>query len=260
MSEYYVDSYSIEDLRDDLCRVVEYFKEQEWHENAMQVALIEGRQLSPEIVKECDAFFIPEDLTMSQIPDWIKSEPIGLVRYKKFLYYAGRIVYPVKDVKGKVMGFCGWDPFEEPKYLDSRNYGYKAKDTTLFGMEKLPEYYASGKPVFVTEGIVCCLYLRSLGYQALALLGSHATPYVLQILSRFKDKLILVPDNDEAGNSLVKQAKWNLKKCLIIQCKVGKDIDGMRKFEEHSYEKDLQEDLKLLTTLPFCNLKTFIRR
>lgn len=256
---YGIQEYSIEDIREELGNIVNYFKNVDYYEDALKTFICNERQLPIEVGYECDAFFVDENTTISEIPDWMKLDSLGFVKYNKYLVYAGRLVYPVKDVKGNVMGFCGWDKFTEPKYLDSKNYGYIAKNTSLYGMEKIEEYYNSNRPVYVVEGIVCCLYLRSLGYQALALLGSSLSPYVIQILKRFGSRLILVPDNDEAGDSLVKRAKYALKKCVIVQVRYGKDIDGCRKIDEHKYESALQADLKMLTN-PFCKLNIFIRR
>lgn len=251
--------YSIEDVRKDLNKVVEYWRSQEWHEHSMKIALEEGRQLSPQIIEECKAFFIPEDVTLYSIPEWMQAESLGMVRYGKYITYLGRLVYPVFDVHGDVMGFCGWDKFVQPKYLDSKNYGYKAKETTLYGMEKLEEYYKSGKPVYVVEGIVCCLYLRSQGFQALALLGSHMTQYVIQILKRFGRRLILIPDCDGAGDGLVRQAKYVLKGITIIQLKYGKDTDGCRKLDDHKYEAQLLKELNSLSN-PFVRTEICLRR
>ena len=259
-NEYELDihEYSIDETREDLNRIVKYFQEQEYHQHAMEVTIVNERQLPLSIAEEADCFFITEETTVDSLPEWMKADSLGLVR-KGFIRQSGRLVYPVKDVKGNTMGFCGWDPFIDPKYLDSKNYGYKAKATTLYGMEKLPEYYRSGKPVFVTEGIVCCLYLRSQGFQALAVLGSYMTPYVIQILRRFGINLIMVPDNDEAGDSFVRQIKRELKKATIIQVKYGKDIDGCRKLDEHIYEAQLLTELRSLSN-PFVATKILLRR
>ena len=270
--EYYDDSefyglnesyYSVEDVRKDLNRVVEYFKSQDYHEAAIKATLIDDRQLTPEIADECNAFFITEDTGVASLPDWILEENLGMVKYRKYVTFLGRLVYPLYDPNKNVMGFCGWEKFYEdlkvPKYLDSRNYGYKAKETTLYGMEKLEEYYNSKEPVYVVEGIVCCLYLRSQGFQALALLGSHMTPYVVQILKRFGKRLVVIPDNDGAGDGLVKQAKWTLKGCIIVQMAYGKDTDGCRKIEEHKYEQQLLKELRSLSN-PFVKTNICIRR
>lgn len=248
---------TIEDVRENLNQLVEFFKEQDYHSYAME-CLIRERMLPASILEEQDVFFVDEKLTVNDLPDWMLASNLGFV-FGNNISQIGRFVYPVKDVKGNVMGLCGWDPFIKPKYLDSKNYGYIAKSTSLFGMEKISEYYSNNKPVFVTEGIVCCLYLRSKGYQALALLGSHMSKYVIQILKRFGNRLILVPDNDGSGDDLVKQAKYTLKKAFILQVKYGKDIDGCRKVDGGKYEDVLLSDLANMS-IPFYPLKIFLRR
>lgn len=261
--EIYEEHYSIEDVRKDLNRVVDFFRSKEYHQMAMEVALRDDRQLSMEIIEDCKAFFIPEDTTISELPDWMLQDSLGMVKFKKYITYLGRVVYPVFDVHKDVMGFCGWEKFSKelgvPKYLDSRNSGYVAKQASVYGMEKIEEYYNSNKPVYVVEGIVCCLYLRSQGFQALALLGSNLTPYVTQILRRFGRRLILIPDNDDAGNSLATMAKYRLKGCTIIQVAKGKDIDGCRLYEDHSLEEQLLQELKSLSN-PFSKTVLCIRR
>lgn len=257
-SDYSVAEYTVEEAREELANIVRWFREQSWHEVAMKTCIEYGRLLPLTVANDAECFFVPENLMDYEIPDWMKSTTLGFWRAGS-LVQSGRLVYPLKDVKGQIMGFCGWDKFVEPKYLDSKNFGYKAKATTLYGMEKLPEYYSSKEPVYVVEGIVCCLWLRSQGFQSLALLGSNFTPYVEEILKRFGSRLVLIPDNDEAGNSLVHKAKWRLKKCIIVQPAYGKDIDGCRKVDEGIYAEDLKKELLSLNN-PFAKTKLLIRR
>lgn len=256
--ELYGAEYSIEDLREDLGRVVDYFKNESYWKLAMEAFIVNYRKLPMQVAIDSDAFAIEENTPLATLPEWMKSDALGVVKWKNIVM-AGRCVFPVKDVNGAVAGFVGWDPFAEPKYLDSKNYGYKAKQTMLYGMEKLPEYYKSKKPVFVTEGLMDTLYLRFKGFQALATLGSYMTPYVVQILSRFKDRLAMVPDNDPTGDNYVKQVKRCLPKAMVFQVAHGKDIEGCRKVEDGVYEQQLLNELESITN-PFVRTSLLIRR
>lgn len=256
--EFYVQEFSVEDTREELGKVVKYFQEQPYHEHAMKLFIQDYRQLPLQVAYDADAFCVDEEIEISEFPEWMQVESLGFIK-GQWCPMWGRCVFPVKDVKGQVMGFCGWDPFVDPKYLDSKNYGYKAKLTTLYGMEKLPEYYASGKPVYVTEGLMCCLYLRSKGFQALATLGSHLTAYVITILARFGNRLVMIPDNDETGDKYVHQVKYRLPKAICVQVAYGKDIEGCRKLEEHKYEEQLLRELQMLSN-PFARTYLLIRR
>lgn len=252
------EEYSIEDCRKQLKDVVEFFQSQSYFEEALHAVSVE-RNLPENALREYGCFFIPEDTTLMEIPEWMKNSSLGIVK-SKYFPQKGRWVYPVKDVKGNIMGLCGWDKFITPKYFDSVHYGYKAKFSTLWGMEELPKYYTNNKPVYVTEGIVCAFYLRTKGFQSLALLGSNISPYVLVILKRLGTRLILIPDNDEAGSNLVNKVKrYSGLKCAICQVKYGKDIDGCRLENEGQYEDLLLKELHSLDN-PFVPTSLLIRR
>lgn len=259
--------FSVEDTRQDLNSIVKFFKQQPYHEHAIDIAFVQARCLPKWLADEQDVFFIDEDFLVNDLPEEYKAEALGIVK-KNHIIFSGRLMFPVKDVKGNTMGFCGWDKFEKPKYLDSKNHGYKAKFTTFFGMEKLPEYYTSGKPVYAVEGIICCLYLRSIGLQAIALLGSSLTSYVIQILKRFGRRLVVIPDNDivgksvedvidsPAGEHLVKTVKQRIQQATVIQSTIAKDVDDTRGFEDHKYEQQFVNELKLVANCPFYTFKT----
>ena len=212
-------------------KILEIFKSQEDYLELVTWFAELGRNLKPSTLIEADGFMVQDDCPAYIIPPDLRDDGTGFT-HNGNLVYQGRFVYPVKDVYGDVMGWCGYDKFEPPKYLDSLTYGYKAKNTTLYGMEKMRDYYSSDQPVFVTEGIVCTLWLRQEGFQALASLGSHLTPYVIQILKRFGDRLIMVPDSDEAGLKYKKQCEYVLPNARVMQSRVAKDIDDSRQVND----------------------------
>lgn len=241
---------TIKEQRELLTEAVKWFQQQEDQEEALQ-AVAKERGLSVEVLRQHDCFFINEQLTLIFIPEKYKDETLGLVR-NNYIVYSGRFVYPVKDPAGLVMGLCGWDPYVQPKYLDSKNFGYKAKHNTMYGMEKLYNYYKSDKPVIIVEGIVDCLLLRDNGFQALAALGSMLTAYIVTILSRFKDRCIVIPDNDNykgdaedrtAGEGFVKQVFWRLPDAKVYQTTTAKDLDDVVRSSELS-RLNLLEDLR----------------
>jgi len=263
--------FSVEKTREDLNAIADFYLNKEYQEEAL-LAIGKERKLPAEVLRAHKAFYVDFDETLNSLPEEYRSEALGLVKYKDVIY-AGRFVYSVMDVKGNVMGFCGWDPGGEPKYLDSKNHGYKAKEATFYGMEKLPEYYRSSEPIYVVEGIVCCLYLRSKGLQAIALLGSSMTKYVVTILKRLEKRLVFIPDNDVIGKSVVdinctkpagehfvKQVKRELPSARVIQSIIAKDVDDTRLFEDGKYEEDFLAELKIVARNPFYMFKTIRMR
>lgn len=237
---------SIEHTRELLTEAVKFFsnhKDNAWKVEAVFKELRENFDNST--LEEKDIFVYDSDEFLpTDVPSKYKAYPLGLFNDEKYCIFAGRLVYPVRDVKNNVMGLCGWDPVDLPKYLDSKTYGYNAKRNCLYGMEKMEEYYNSTKPVFVVEGIPCCNYLRSKGFNCLALLGSHMSKYVLEILKRFEYRCILLPDNDFAGLSVLKSAKYNLPKARCFVSTVAKDPDDTRRVENGKYEQQFLTELQ----------------
>jgi len=226
----------VQQTRETLNKLVDWFKSRPNYLDEVDM-FAELRQLDKQTLLDADAFMIQPEVHISDIPEEFHGEYLGLI-HNNYIVYSGRFVYPVKDVKGNVAGFCGYDKFDDNKYLDSKNHGYKAKEAMLYGMERIEEYYRSDEPVFITEGIVCTLWLRQNGFQALALLGSNITPYVATILKRFGKRAVIIPDSDEAGNYLMRLASRLLPKARILQSAVAKDVDDSRKIKP-----DLAEDL-----------------
>ena len=129
------------------------------------------RNLETKTLLDCDSFMVQDDFSIMELPEELQHDSLGFCNGNNVVF-SGRYVYPVKDVKGDVMGFCGYDKFSSVKYLDSKNFGYQAKSYSCYGMEKLPEYYDSNEPVYFVEGIVCCLCIRQAGESADAYLAA----------------------------------------------------------------------------------------
>lgn len=236
--------FTVDNCRDDLESIKNYFQKKDYHADAMTAFFTNWRKMPEGVAEDADAFFIDEDIVPIDLPEWMRAQPYGLVKRNQ-ITMSGRCCLPVKSPTGKIAGFLGWDPTTTPKYLDSLNYGYKATTTMLYGMENIEKYYNSNEPVFITEGSMCTLWLRSQGFQAMSSLGSYLTPYMITILSRFKNRLYIVPDNDQAGFKFKNTARYKLPLANFIMVKEGKDIDGCRE-----NNKDvLLEDLRNITNL-----------
>lgn len=218
---------SVVDTRKDLNRLLEYFLSRKDRIAMTSKFAVEVRNLKAQTLLDCDSFMIETDDDYIDLDNELMEDRYGIFR-GNWCIYGGRYIFPVKDVKGDVMGWCGYDKFSDTKYLDSDNYGYKAKYATVYGMEKLGEYYKSGRQVFFTEGIICTLYARQEGEQALATLGSSLTPYVAEIIRRFGDRARIITDSDEAGNKFKKQARYLCPKARVIQSKIAKDLDDSK--------------------------------
>lgn len=218
---------TIEKQRKVLNRLVAFFKSRPTYLEEVTIMAEEVRSLEVKTLLDCDSFMVQDDFLMTELPEEFQHDSLGFCKGVSCVYQ-GRYVYPVKDVKGDVMGFCGYDKFESIKYLDSINYGYKAKTYSMWGMERLPDYYRSEDPVFFVEGIVCALYLRQCGLQSLATLGSTFSPYCTEIVRRFGTRAIIINDSDESGTKCRNIMRRRCPMVRCVQSTIAKDIDDSR--------------------------------
>jgi hypothetical protein len=218
---------TIVETRLKLDRIAEIFQNRPEQEEWLEAFAYLRHGFPVEALKAAGAFAVNYYDTPSLLPEELQHDSLGFVS-QSHLVFRGRLVYPVKDTQGHVAGWCGYDMYEQPKYLDSVNYGYHAKDALFYGAEALPTYYRNNRTVFVVEGIVCCLWLRSQGFQALASLGSYLTPYMVTILKRLGRRCVIIPDADEAGLKYRKQVSKLLPVARCLQSCIAKDIDDSR--------------------------------
>lgn len=234
---------SVEYVREVLTEAVEFFSSKEISKEAVKQILLQYRDgFDVTKLKETGIFFWDDSVCpMNEIPDEYKAYNIGLFSSEYTYRFFGRLVYPVRDVLGKVMGLCGWYPESDIKYLDSVTYGYNAKRNCMYGMEELSSYYEDTKQVFIVEGIPCCNYLRSQGFNALALLGSTVSTYVSVILNRLGNRCIFLCDADTAGAKTTNYVKRKIKLARCYMSTIAKDIDDSRRVDEASLLRDLNK-------------------
>lgn len=241
---------TINSLRKQLNEIVQFFKARPTYLEEVTIMAELVRNLEVKTLLDCDSFMVQDDFLQTELPEELQHDALGFCKGVNVVFL-GRYVYPVKDVRGDVMGFCGYDKFSEVKYLDSTNVGYKAKQYSFWGMERLPEYYENNEPVFFVEGIVCALYLRQCGLQSLAYLGSNLSPYQCQIMHRFGSRAIVICDADEAGTKTRKSLKYKAPAVRVIQSRIAKDVDDSR-----SVNPDFATELAKLKN-PFYSSKLF---
>ena len=213
--------------RKQLNELVSWFKSRPQYYEEVEIMATLVRHLDVKTLLDADSFMVQDDFLVTEIPEEYRHDALGFCRGADCVF-TGRYVYPVKDVHGDVMGFCGYDKFSDVKYLDSKNFGYRAKSYSVWGMEQLPAYYESTDPVFFVEGIVCALYLRQCGMQALATLGSNVSPYVMEIIRRFESRAVFVCDSDEAGTKCRHMLRRHLPSLRCVQSTIAKDVDDSR--------------------------------
>lgn len=131
-------------------------------------------------------------------------------------FFWGRVMIPLYDHLGKLVGFAGraLTADAEIKYLntpeESRVHGNKTlfqKRRVLFGLHRAAQAIRQQKEVFLTEGYFDVIAAQQAGIENIvAASGTAFTADQVRLLQRFTDRVIIVMDNDTAGQEGAKKA------------------------------------------------------
>ena len=147
----------------------------------------------------------------------------GLVRAGKngshYDTYRNRLMFPVIDVRGDVIGFSGRALGDgEPKYMNSPETLVFNKSRNLFGMN-LAKKSKSGY-IILAEGNIDVVMMHQAGFDsAVASLGTSLTPEQARLISRYTNEVVIAYDADGAGQNAARRAISIFEK-LDIKVKV----------------------------------------
>ena len=123
---------------------------------------------------------------------------LGLVNKGGYDQYQDRVVIPIHDRYGHVIGFtarCLGD--EQPKYKNSADSILFHKSRVLFGMEDAWRQAAKTDKMFLVEGAPDCMRLQSIGVlNTVAALGSAWNKDHFALIKKSASKVCFLPDDD----------------------------------------------------------------
>src|SRR3989344_1433626 len=130
----------------------------------------------------------------------IKKSETGSNYYDRF---RGRIIFPITDSAGRIVGFSGrilkGKP-EDAKYLNSPETELFVKSRILYGLDKAKAEIRRRDFAVLVEGQMDLLLSHQVGVaNTVASSGTALTDEHINLLKRFSNRLLLVFDPDEAG-------------------------------------------------------------
>ncbi|SFI78443.1 DNA primase [Nitrosomonas sp. Nm34] len=141
---------------------------------------------------------------------------------KHYDRFRNRIMFPILDQKGRIIGFGGRVlDAGEPKYLNSPETPLFIKGRELYNLFAASKAIRKAGRALVVEGYmdVVMLAQHDIDY-AVATLGTATTPFHIQKLLRQTDKIIFCFDGDSAG----RKAAWRALENSLSQLRDGKEI------------------------------------
>ena len=160
--------------------------------------------------------------------------------------FRNRLMFPIIDVRGNVVGFGGRVLGDgEPKYLNSNETLIFNKRKNLFGLNFAKK--TKEKAIILVEGNIDVVTLHQFGFDnAVASLGTSLTEDQVTLLTRYTEEVILTYDGDEAGQRAARRAIPMLEKAgikvKVLQVKDAKDPDEfLQKFGADKFRLLLED-------------------
>lgn len=125
---------------------------------------------------------------------------VGLDIYDVF---TNRIMIPIEDLKGQVVGFTGRifnNETDTAKYMNTKETEIFKKGHILFNYHNARKSIRDAKEVVVVEGNMDAITLSAKGIKnVVALMGVALSTEQINVLKKLKVPVILMLDNDSAG-------------------------------------------------------------
>ena len=122
--------------------------------------------------------------------------------------FRNRIIFPIFDVKSRVLGFGGrimkdnayHNDSKLAKYINSPQTPLYTKGRHLYGLNLAKEAIVSSDCVVIVEGYLDCILPYQEGLRnVVASLGTALTPDQAKAIKRYTNNVIMVYDADDAG-------------------------------------------------------------
>lgn len=159
---------------------------------------------------------------------------LGLISYSNGKYYdkyRNRVIFPIINTRGKVIGFGGRILGDGmPKYLNSPESPVFLKKNNLYGLNLTRQVINKENYVILVEGYMDVISLYQNGVRNVsASLGTALTENQAAMLKRYTDHVILSYDADAAGQAAALRGMDILHKSgckvKVLHVSDGKDPD-----------------------------------
>ena len=229
--------------------------------------ILEERKISSEVSKKFELGYSTKSwdaLTKAMLDRGISEEILvkaGLSKKNKdgklFDIFRDRLMFPIKDRKGRIVGFGGrvMNPDDQPKYLNTGETEVFQKSRELYGFFEALEERRDLNEIYVVEGYMDTIAMYEHGMKnSVATLGIATNRFHIQKLLQVVSQITFCFDGDDAGRG----AAWGALKNVLPSVADGTEIsflflpegeDPASLLEQHSVEdfKNLSKKANLLS-------------
>ncbi len=169
--------------------------------------------------------------------------------------FINRIVIPIENLKGEVVGFTGRifnGEDNTAKYLNTKETEIFRKSSLLFNYHNAKNYIRDRKSVIVVEGNMDAIKMSAKGFKnVVALMGVALSNEQIDILKRLKVPVILMLDNDNAGEeATIKNGESLINSGVdtkVVRLSGAKDPDEyLEKFGIDAMQNNIDKAIKYI--------------
>ncbi len=250
-------------LQESLQQAAEYYKA-ELKKSPRAIDYLKARGLSGKIAAKFQIGYAPAGWqNLHSIFPQYENEALtiaGLVttneQGKRYDRFRDRIMFPIHDQKGQVIGFGGRviNPEDTPKYYNSPETPLFQKGHELYGLFLARRAIRDAGRALVVEGYMDVVALAQYDiHYAVAALGTATTPFHITKLMRQTDEIVFCFDGDKAGLTAAWRAAMNALPALTDGLKLSflflpKEHDPDSYVREFGKQK-FEAEIKLATPL-----------
>lgn len=250
-------------LQEALQQAAVYYKA-ELKKSQRAIEYLKGRGLSGQIAAKFQVGYAPAGWQNLQtvFPHYDNEVLVtaGLVveneQGKRYDRFRDRIMFPIHNQKGEVIGFGGRviNPEDAPKYYNSPETPVFQKGHELYGLFVARRAIRDAGRVLVVEGYMDVVALAQYGIDyAVAALGTATTPVHITKLMRQTDEIVFSFDGDNAGRTAAWRAAMNALPALSDGLKLrfmflptSHDPDSyVREFGKEKFEAEMKNAMPL---------------
>lgn len=182
--------------------------------------------------------FTNEALKQGYKLDFLNKTGLTIIKEdKQFDRFKGRVMFPIKSMSGRVLGFGGrilTNDKKAAKYVNSPESDIYHKSKVLYGIYHAKQSIAKDDNCYLVEGYTDVIQFHQTGItNVVASSGTALTPDQIRLINRLTKNITVLFDGDAAGMraslrgiDLILEQGMNVKVCTFPE---GEDPDSFAK-------------------------------
>ena len=157
-----------------------------------------------------------------------------------FDWFRDRIVFPIRDRRGRIVGFGGRVMGEgAPKYLNSPETEIFRKHREVYGLYELLTELRKPDAILVVEGYMDVVSLAQFGINnAVATLGTATSSDHIGLLFRYTPEIVFCFDGDSAG----RKAAWKALESSLPHLREGRQLRFLGLPDQHDPDSLIRDE------------------